>query len=71
MDTDQIGAGFSKGLNVVLWIIQHQVRVKEKGTVFSEVGNRLRSEGDIGDKMTVHYVKVDPPESCLLNEFST
>lgn len=67
MDADQISSIFGKCLNILLGIIEHEVDIKEQlvPRLLAKTAQRFRPEGEIGHKMPVHDVEVNPAAACV------
>ncbi len=58
MDRNPIGAGFGKGRNVVVGILDHQVAVQRNLRRLPKAGDHGRADGYIGNEVAVHDVHV-------------
>ena len=63
---DQVGAGFGEGLDVPVRLGEHQVGVEEQpATGAPQRRQRLGSERQVRDEVSVHQIEVKPVESGL------
>jgi hypothetical protein len=60
VDTDQIGAGLGERLDVALRFVEHEMRVEEELGSLAKGRDGLGTEAEVGHKMTIHDVQVDP-----------
>ncbi len=65
MHANEIGPGINKFLDIATGVIDHQVDVEEESVLLATPANDRWSEGDVGDKVSVHDVPVDPFDPCL------
>ena len=61
VEADQLCAGGCEGFGVALGFVEHEVHVEEKtGDLAAEFGDHLRAEGEVGHKVPVHDVEMQP-----------
>jgi hypothetical protein len=60
MDRDDIGTGLGKGLQIGLGRGDHQMHIKGHFGVLAQRFDQAGAEGDIGHKMPIHDVEMQP-----------
>ena len=60
MDRKIISAGIFKFFRIFFRLIDHQVHITNFGGSFSEKFNDHGSKTDIGNKTSIHYIKMKP-----------
>ena len=55
---EQVLESFEKHRQIIQRVGQHQVHVVKSGHRFCDAGQHRRAKTDVGDKMAVHYVKM-------------
>lgn len=69
MDGNEVAAGFGKGFDMLVRVVEHEVGIEEKaGSAVAQVGDRLRAEGKIGDEVTVHDIEVKPAQLLFADQ---
>ncbi len=68
VNTDEICARFRECLDVAMRLAEHEVGIKKKsGAGAPESGEQRGAERQIGDKVTVHYIEMNPSEAKFGN----
>ena len=73
MHSDHVCARPRKCINVFERRIDHQMHVEKQLRLFADGADEIRAEGDVGRKVAVHVVQMQPPDTqplCLFNLFS-
>lgn len=66
MDENGVGTGFGKLVQKEVWVGNHKVCLQRKVRDPSERMNNRRSDRDVGDKMSVHHVNMNPVGACQI-----
>ena len=67
---NNIRSGISEILNVAVGIFDHEVNVQRQFGHFAQMFHHYRADRDIGYKMTVHDVHVDPIRAAFFRCFN-
>ncbi len=67
VNCDLVGPGLDKRVDVILRVGEHEMGIEKEGGFFVETGDHLGTEGEIGDKVPVHDIEVDPVEGGILD----
>jgi len=60
MNGNNIGARLEKGFDVSIRVRNHQMDVEGQFGDFSQIGDNGWSHGNVGHKIAVHHIHVDP-----------
>ena len=66
VNSQPIGPGLHKGLDIALGIADHQVDIQGQAGGPAQGPGHRRADGEVGDEMSVHDVHVDPIDAGLL-----
>jgi hypothetical protein len=71
MDSYLIRARIQEGIDIEVWIIKHQMDIKEELGVGAQGLHGLRTETQVWHKMPVHDVEMHPLEPCIFHDLQT
>src|SRR4030042_6252236 len=67
MDRNDVSPGFCKFFDILIRVLDHEVYIKGKFGYFSKGSHDRRTDRDIGNKVTVHYINMDPVSPPFFN----
>ena len=69
MNRNYIGAGTGKIFDICVGVVNHQMHIERQVSCFPYGLNNHWPNSDIGDKMSVHHIHMDPVCARLFNLF--
>ena len=69
MHTDDVGTRFAETLDVAFWFFYHQVHIQGFARQLAYRLHHHHPEGEVGYKMPVHHIEVQPVGSCRIEHF--
>src|SRR4030042_6009055 len=67
MNRNPIATCLSKGFNISSWFFNHQVDIKRQGCQSLQSLNDQRTNGDVGNEMSIHHINMNHISSCLFD----
>ena len=67
MEGNHVGACFDKVVDIAQRFADHQMNIKHTVKILADTFHDRRTKGDVGDKMSVHDVDMQPWCTCLLH----